>query len=306
MRLIVFALAAAVSALSTTGVGAQAPEPSPWTSYGIEATGGDQPSAEVSAEVLVPAGDEPPAAEGGGEARECRHMSIDGFAAWWSQGVAKSQGRMSADAGNDLPLFMGDAMPWVPGQRYASLCDDMAAGEGADIWVYEPGTPAPAPPEPATMAVEASRDVPLLTPLPRTSPPNGQQVVGLPTWLWIEAVGWGPATATAEVPGLAVTVTATPRHVVWDMGNGDSMTCTGPGTAWDPAGPDDQATDCSYTYQFVSADRPGGTYTVTTTVVWAVTWEATNGETGVLPDATRSAAVELTVGERQAVVSYGG
>jgi hypothetical protein len=232
-------------------------------------------------------------------------MSLDGFRAWWSQGVAKRQGRMSADAGNDLPLFLGPSMPWVPGDQYSSSCDDMAPTNPADIWTYDPADQAPAPPEPATMAVEASQDVPLLTPMPRTSPPTGEQVVGLPTWLWIDAAGWDPATATAEVPGLAVTVTATPRHVEWDMGNGDSVTCTGPGTAWDPAGPDDQATDCSYTYQFVSADRPGGAYTVTTTVVWAVTWEATNGEAGVLPDATRTASVDLVVGERQAVVSYG-
>jgi hypothetical protein len=283
---------------------AQSDEPV-FVSRSYRTTGGDEPSAAASAQIVAPARAEPPAGEGSGTARRCQHMSLDGFRAWWSQGVAKRQGRMSADAGNDLPLFLGPSMPWVPGDQYSSSCDDMAATNPADIWTYAPGDQAPAPPEPATMAVEASQDVPLLTPMPRTSPPTGEQVVGLPTWLWIDAAGWDPATATAEVPGLAVTVTATPRHVEWDMGNGDSVTCTGPGTAWDTAGPDDQATDCSYTYQFVSAGRPGGAYTVTTTVVWAVTWEASNGEAGVLPDATRTASVDLVVGERQAVVSYG-
>jgi hypothetical protein len=178
-----------------------------------------------------------------------------------------------------------------------------------DSFVYEAPDAAaagPAPPSAAVVALQASQQVPLVVPRPQTSPPPGSELlVGLPTWLWIDPAAWQPFTATASVPGVSVTVTATPRHVVWQMGNADEVTCTGPGTPWDPAGGDDQRTDCSYTYQWVSAHDPDGVYHASATVIWAVTWAASTGETGTLADASRTAALDLTVTERQAVITYG-
>ncbi len=116
--------------------------------------------------------------------------------------------------------------------------------------------------------------VPLVAPTVQTSPPIGSpQLVGFPTWLWIDPAAWGTFDATATVPGLTVTVTATPKQVEWDMGDGNHVTCDGPGTPWVEGTSAAADTDCEYTYQFTSADQPGGTYTVTATVTWAVTWD---------------------------------
>jgi hypothetical protein len=103
---------------------------------------------------------------------------------------------------------------------------------------------------------------------------------------------------------VSVTVVAEPREARWDMGDGTVLTC-GPGVPWDPAGPADQRTDCSHVYQFVSDEEPGGTYAASVTVVWAVRWSATTGESGTLPAASRTTTFALDVTERQAVVSYG-
>jgi hypothetical protein len=206
----------------------------------------------------------------------------------------------------------GPGMSWVEGDTYLQRCGDVRAGgaaTGDDIstFVYDPADPAPAPvPPPAELvALEAAQQVPLVAPHPRTSPPDADLLVGLPTWLWIDPAAWQPFTATAAVPGVSVTVTATPTRVVWDMGDDEQVTCSGPGTPWDPAGGDDQRTDCSYTYRWVSAHRPDGVYHASATVQWAVTWGASTGETGTLADASRTTALDLTVTERQAVVSYG-
>lgn len=48
--------------------------------------------------------------------------------------------------------------------------------------------------------------------------PVGVQLVGLPTWLWIDPSGWGPVSKSVSVPGVSVTATATPVSVVWSTG----------------------------------------------------------------------------------------
>jgi hypothetical protein len=195
----------------------------------------------------------------------------------------------------------------VAGQWYYLECRWADSGEVdfAQRWLYDPADPQSGP-SPEVLARQAYDQVPLVVPQPRTAPPaDAEQLVGFPTWLWVEPAVWQTFSASAAIPGLSVTVAATPRQAVWDMGDGSSVTCDGPGTPWDPAGGDGQQTDCEHTYQFVSTDRPGGRYHVSVTVTWSVSWRASNGETGVLGDASRTAAFDLAVGQRQAVVSYG-
>jgi hypothetical protein len=188
----------------------------------------------------------------------------------------------------------------VDGTQYASRCqtEGVPQPELGLVTYNAPEAAAPAP-APELIAAEAYERVPLVAPVVQTSPPVGApQLVGFPTWLWVDEGSWRTFDATAEVPGLSVTVTATPERVVWDMGDGNQVMCDGPGTPWVEGG--DQTTDCEYTYQFT------GTYTVTATITWAVTWEALpTGETGTLADATRSGTAQLTVSERQAVISHG-
>ena len=160
----------------------------------------------------------------------------------------------------------------------------------------------------ADLAYEASRELPLPHPHPALSPAIGtDQLVGLPTWLWLEPGSWATLDATATVPGLSATATATPTQVRWDMGDGTVVTCAGPGVAYDPARDDDaQSTDCKHTYQHVSAGEPSGSYAATVSVEWAITWSATNGQGGTLPGTSRGTSFPVPVAERQAVVCYGG
>lgn len=175
----------------------------------------------------------------------------------------------------------------------------------ADLWQYDPADPESGP-SPEALARQAYDQVPLVVPQPRTSPPaDAEQLVGFPVWLWIDPAAWQVFNAEAAIPGLSVTVTAMPRQVSWDMGDGTQFTCVGPGTPWDPAGGDGQTTDCEHTYQFVSADEPDGRYRLTATVTWSVAWQASTGESGTLADASRTATLRLDVSERQAVVAYG-
>jgi hypothetical protein len=160
----------------------------------------------------------------------------------------------------------------------------------------------------ADLAYEASRELPLPYPRPATSPAIGtEQLVGLATWLWLEPGSWASLDATASVPGLSATARATPTRVRWDMGDGTVVTCHGPGVAYDPSRDDDaQFTDCKHIYQHVSASEPNGSYVATASVDWAITWSATNGQGGTLPGTSRGTSFPVRVGERQAVVCYGG
>ncbi|HEX8803658.1 MAG TPA: hypothetical protein VF743_05680 [Acidimicrobiales bacterium] len=175
----------------------------------------------------------------------------------------------------------------------------------AHRWQYQPGQPE-AGPSAEALARQAYDQVPLVVPQPRTSPPADMpQLVGFPTWLWIDAGAWQTFTAEAAIPGLSVTVTATPQRVDWDLGDGTRLVCHGPGTPLVGGTSGAGDTDCAHTYQFVSAHQPGGRYHLTATVTWAVSWQASTGESGTLADATRAAALDLDVTERQAVITYG-
>ena len=211
--------------------------------------------------------------------------------------------------------LLGTAGELVDGQWYYRECRRVADSEVdlAGFFQFQAvpqdaggsgAATASTPPSAQLLAQQAYDRVPLPLPQGRTSPPaDGEVLVGFPIWLWIDPGVWRSFTAQAAVPGLSVSVTATPSHVTWDMGDGAQVTCTGPGTPWDPAD-GGQRSDCTHAYQFVSADQPGERYRVTVTVVWAVTWEASSGESGTLPDATRTSGFPLEVTERQAVISH--
>jgi hypothetical protein len=196
----------------------------------------------------------------------------------------------------------------VEGDWYYQSCRYIDTGELAysSYWQYTPDDAASPGPDLAAMARQAYDEVPLVFPTPSTSPGIGvDQITGLPTWLWIDPRGWAELSARAEIPGFWVEVSASPRQVVWDMGDGETVTCDGPGTPYDQSRPDDeQSTTCSHVYQVVSSDESDGRYAASVTVVWSVGWRASTGATGVLADASRTTSFAMTVTERQAVVTY--
>jgi hypothetical protein len=155
--------------------------------------------------------------------------------------------------------------------------------------------------DPYQLALEASSSVRVNSPVIRTSPSeSGRLYVHIPTWLWLEPGWWRPYEATANAGRVIVTARATPVSVVWGLGDGDTVTCGGPGTAWRP-GMDEAATDCSHTYRTSSASRPDGSFELSASVVVEVTWTSNAGEGGTLAPISRSSSTSVEVGEIQAV-----
>jgi hypothetical protein len=197
----------------------------------------------------------------------------------------------------------------VEGRMYTRYCQvGPNRWESQGVYTYTPGGPGEVL-APVDVARQALAKITVPDPVPLTSPGVGvPQIVGLPTWLWVDPATWQPLSDSATVGGMTITATVTPTHITWDMGEGrgkDPVTCDGPGTPYDPDGPDSQRTDCSYTYQFVSDDQGGGVYHAHAFMVWEVSWSG-GGATGTLTPIQRTTAFDLGVTERQAVVTYGG
>jgi hypothetical protein len=166
------------------------------------------------------------------------------------------------------------------------------------------GGPAPAPPSPGALATQALQRTPLPAPTISMSPGGSiPLLVNLPTFLWIDPAQWRPQTASASAGGVTSTVTATPERVVWDMGQGDSVTCNGPGAPYVPSLPDDaQPSDCKFSYPASSARTNDKTFTVRATIEYHVTWTASGaaggGDLGI---SRRSSTTTVRVAELQSL-----
>jgi hypothetical protein len=184
----------------------------------------------------------------------------------------------------------------TPGQWEFPTC----AGPGVinpmpPVWVVTAQPQAPV--DPAVVGQQAVSQLKMPTPTIAMAPPAGApQLVGVAAWLWIEPGAWQALSATATAGMVTATATATPSKVVWDMGNGNQVTCDGPGTAYKASDPN-ATTDCSYTW------TQAGPYQVTATVYWSVSWTAAGAAGGGNLGLQAGPAVEVpvTVTESQAI-----
>ena len=197
--------------------------------------------------------------------------------------------------------------PGGPGAWYVYQCSGPGFRDAVyrpPVWIPE-GPRAGAAPSPAQLAEQARSQLRL--PSPRiVANPRGEQLVGVPTWLWLERGSWGEVSATAAVPGVSVTAVARPTSVTWSMGDGTSFTCAGPGTPFPPgADPKAISPDCGYTYHWSSAGQPGQAYPVTARVHWTVRWSGA-GQAGTFPNLTTTSATAFPVAESQAVATGEG
>ena len=122
--------------------------------------------------------------------------------------------------------------------------------------------------------------------------------VGQPLWLWHE----GPDQITTNVTqqGITIQMTAVRTKTVFEMGNGDKVTCTKMSKWRKPLYlPPPKSPNCGYTYPRLPKERGAG-FNMTVTAHWTVTWAAL-GQTGTLP-LTRSQVRHMPVGELQAVI----
>jgi hypothetical protein len=146
---------------------------------------------------------------------------------------------------------------------------------------------APGGVDASALAEQAERALTLPTPTIDTNP-AGFSVVNLATWLWVDQDIWQRFSATADAGPVTATAIATPETVSWSMGDGHQFVCNGPGTAYVPGRSDDaQSTSCSYAYSESSAGQPStdgdpndGSFVVSATVTWAVSWSLTGASGG--------------------------
>lgn len=203
-------------------------------------------------------------------------------------------------AGRAVTAASGDPAPGQQGAWYVYKCDQAGIIDAlyrAPVWI--PDGPVTAP-SPAQLAEQARRQ--LLLPSPQIDAnPVGEQLVNLPMWLWVDPASWSARSATAQVPGVMVTAVARPTSVSWSMGDGDSVSCRGPGTPFPPGGdPRAASPDCGHVYRDSSAAEAGQAFPVIATVHWSVTWWGA-GQRGTFPDLTTSARTQFRVAEAQAL-----
>ncbi|MGC5051219.1 hypothetical protein ACLQ2S_07185 [Micromonospora sp. DT48] len=191
-----------------------------------------------------------------------------------------------------------------PGQQWYLRNCIGTLGQGTLVSLDEPPPGFGAPPDPDELARRAFASITLLAPRAAVAPRKrvGPGLVGLPVWMWAErgANQFGPLRASASDRGLTVTIRAEVERVVWDMGNGDKVTCTGPGTGYDPQGryAGRRSPDCGYHSGYDRAD----TYTVRATTHWSVTWTSNRNDSGSIDGVTRTTdPVEIEINELQVV-----
>lgn len=172
-----------------------------------------------------------------------------------------------------------------------------------DFWVPD-AKPAPSPRILAEEAVASMSLLPIQIgsyPSSLADNPDAMGFVGRWVWLWAKKPDertWGPVTRTATAAGHTVTATAKVTHVVWDMGDGKTRTCRGPGTPWRKGHPetDPKSPTCSYRYE------KQGIRTITATSHWRVDWSGI-GQRGTI-HFTLDSSAQIAIGELQVVNVY--
>lgn len=125
--------------------------------------------------------------------------------------------------------------------------------------------------------------------------PESIGIIGWNVWMWVSdasAETFGPITRSASAGGYTVTATAQVTEVVWDMGNGDTVTC-GKGTKYTGMGTTDiKSPTCGYRY------TDDGDYQISATTHWEVNWSGI-GESGTIEMELTTPPEQLTVAEIQ-------
>ncbi|MET4670441.1 ATP/GTP-binding protein [Streptomyces sp. PvR018] len=250
--------------------------------------------------------------KGGGSAPEC---AIDGKAVPCSSDMGRFN---HADAcywraldpqpGPEDPLWTfatgvpADWKPGDPGKLYNVTCPG-AGRELAGGTVFSASAPAAAPTiDPEVVARQAVESMRLTGPVIANPRAEGTYVVGMPFWMWAtpSPTTYGPVTASATAGGVTVSATAKVTRAVWDMGDGSSVTCHGPGTKYTADHGKTMSPDCGHQYRRSSTDEPNARYAGSTTTTWAVDWTVTAGgaQTGSFTT-TRATAWTARIGEVQ-------
>jgi hypothetical protein len=216
---------------------------------------------------------------------------------WWSSSSQCWVAQLNPQPAAGDPLWKGN----TTGAVYSCEGPVPPAFRGtSDITFFWSDT-LPQQVDPAVLAQTAIDSMDLSAPAVGATPlpgPEAVSLIGLPTWLWIgtpDEHTWGPITRTATAGAVTTTATATVTEVVWDMGDGSTVTCANTGTAWTPAQGTGDSPSCGYRY------NAPGKRTITATTHWQVDWSGA-GQSGVIP-LTLAGSRQIDVVELRAVIS---
>jgi len=209
--------------------------------------------------------------------------------------------------------------------EYSNCPADPAAGSAGNFrFVPNPAPGAapvpPPPPTPEELAQRAYQQLPIPVPSMNFGPDSSR--VAVKYWLYMWVTDPGTVTATAAAGAVSVTAVARLSSVTWTMGEPASaenlssrsapVTCKGPGV--DP-GPSVDTTaqpadgSCAYMFQVRSTpERTGGsgTWPVTATANWTITWAANTGQAGTLAAPPRVSTTQVRVGAWSTVLVADG
>ncbi|WP_284251870.1 hypothetical protein [Litorihabitans aurantiacus] len=107
-----------------------------------------------------------------------------------------------------------------------------------------------------------------MAPRPNLADPN--VLIGAPAYFWAEGgpAAIGPLSAAVDEQGITITLDATLDDVIYDTGDGTTLTCTRDQIATPPATMSLQdEPDCGHHW------TTPGTYTLTATSNWTITWQ---------------------------------
>ncbi|MEY9988081.1 hypothetical protein ABIE67_000113 [Streptomyces sp. V4I8] len=187
------------------------------------------------------------------------------------------------------------------GAVYEQICGigDFTNTIARMVWLAEPPTQETV--DPAVLAQRAVDSMTLLGPDVASPRAAGDYTVGVPMWMWVNqsATTYGPNTASASAGGITVTATAKVSKIVWQMGDGSSVTCNGPGTPYQGSEGMAQSPTCGHMYSKTSAGTKSGKFPVTATSTWTIDWQG-GGEVGQLTE-IRQTDVQVAIGELQVV-----
>jgi len=170
--------------------------------------------------------------------------------------------------------------------------------------VYVPGTVAGPVTSTAEVAAFAVDSITFEAPAPALSP-AGAQIVGIPTWLAVTS-RLDYADVSAAAGPVWASVRPQFRDVTFTTALGHEVVCDTVAEAtilWDPTGPDNQSSTCTYTYTANGPSESAVESHLTATVTWNL-WQRTdqNPAEHFYGTHTETTVIPVTVRELQAVI----
>jgi hypothetical protein len=216
---------------------------------------------------------------GGGGPNTCEHPTYGEFPCydpgrgWWSDSLDCYVSSISPQPPAGDPRWEGNDPG--DGAVYLLYCPLAESGSGVFRQSYDFLSEAPGVPSVADLAQQAMESLPLVGADIGIAPdPDGVGLVGLNVWMWTENTDatWGPVSVSVPGPGITVTAQGQATQIEWNMGDGTTVVCEGPGTPYNESHGDEPSPDCGHVYTEPSRDQPDGRYAITAITTWHVEW----------------------------------